>query len=51
MDRIDSLILAALSLLALSLLVNMRWNRGSAKRMERRVGRSLKRALQRRATV
>jgi hypothetical protein len=49
MDRIDALILTALALLDLGFLLNLRWNRGRAMRIERRTARSLRLALQRRA--
>jgi hypothetical protein len=49
MDRIDALILTALALLDLGFLLNLRWNRGRAMRLERRATRSLRLALQRRA--
>jgi hypothetical protein len=47
MDRVDAVILAALALLDLSVLLYLRWRRERAFRIERRVVRSLQRALHR----
>jgi hypothetical protein len=48
MDLIDALILTALALLDLGFLLNLRWNRGRARRIERGTARSLRLALHRR---
>jgi len=48
MDRVDALFLAALALLDLCILLRLRWRRGRASRVEGRIVRSLKLAIQKR---
>jgi hypothetical protein len=45
MDRVDAVTLAALALLDLTFLLNLRWRRGRSSRIERRIVRSLRLAL------
>lgn len=48
MDRVDAMILAILAALDLVFLLHLRWRRGKASRVERRVSRSLKASIEER---
>jgi hypothetical protein len=51
MDRVDLLTLSALTLLAVSFCLYLRWRRALSSRIEQRTVRSLKLALQRRTAI
>jgi hypothetical protein len=51
MDQIDAVTLAALALLDLAFLINLRWRRGHSSRVERRIVRALSLALRHRVAA